>query len=244
MRCIRCIRGWSDRTAVRKGLTAWQAGAQPFDPALRDLRMNRPAGRFTSSAPTERRRARQRGELFFGAVGAGFWFRWIEAVADPGFGVDVARMAWVGLDFSSQLIDENTQVFGFFPIVRSPDGLQQAAMRLGFARIRNELAQEFEFFRRAADGFVVHHDGALLEVNFQIVGDEGRSGVAGRGSAQSGTDARHEFLDAEGFYDVVIGASIESLDLVAFGIAHGEHDDGRIAGGADFAAGFESGNSG
>ncbi len=33
-------------------LKLWQAGAQPFDPALRDLRMNRPAGRFTSSAPT------------------------------------------------------------------------------------------------------------------------------------------------------------------------------------------------
>src|SRR5271155_4328425 len=29
-----------------------QKRAQPFDPALRGLRMNRPAGRFTSSAPT------------------------------------------------------------------------------------------------------------------------------------------------------------------------------------------------
>src|SRR5580692_6271015 len=37
--------------------------------------------------------------LFFGAGGAGFWFGRIEAVADPGFGVDVARMAGVGLDF-------------------------------------------------------------------------------------------------------------------------------------------------
>ena len=32
---------------------AGQAGGQPFDPAQRDLRMNRPAGRFTGSAPTE-----------------------------------------------------------------------------------------------------------------------------------------------------------------------------------------------
>lgn len=33
-------------------LTLWQVGAQPFDPVLRDLTMNRPAGRFTSSART------------------------------------------------------------------------------------------------------------------------------------------------------------------------------------------------
>src|SRR5277367_100623 len=41
-------------------LTSWQAGAQPFDPALRDLRMNRAAARFTSSAPTPNRRMRGR----------------------------------------------------------------------------------------------------------------------------------------------------------------------------------------
>src|SRR5579863_4389915 len=33
-------------------LTSWRAGAQPFDSAPPNLRMNRPAGRFTSSAPT------------------------------------------------------------------------------------------------------------------------------------------------------------------------------------------------
>src|SRR5271156_6975078 len=32
--------------------TSGQAGAQPFAPAQRDLRMNRAAARFTSSAPT------------------------------------------------------------------------------------------------------------------------------------------------------------------------------------------------
>src|SRR5271170_4334004 len=33
-------------------LTSRRAGAQPFEPALPVLRMNRPVGRFTSSAPT------------------------------------------------------------------------------------------------------------------------------------------------------------------------------------------------
>src|SRR5580693_2834835 len=35
-------------------LTTGQAGAQPFEPALPVLGMNRPAGRFTSSASTGR----------------------------------------------------------------------------------------------------------------------------------------------------------------------------------------------
>src|SRR5271169_6372338 len=35
------------KTDAAEMLTPGQAGAQPFDPAPRDLRMNRPAGRFT-----------------------------------------------------------------------------------------------------------------------------------------------------------------------------------------------------
>jgi hypothetical protein len=34
-------------------LTSWQAGAQLFDPALRDLMMNCAAARFTRGVPTE-----------------------------------------------------------------------------------------------------------------------------------------------------------------------------------------------
>src|SRR5580658_5893409 len=40
----------------RAALKLWQAGAQPFDPALRDLRMNCAAAQFTSSAATDRYR--------------------------------------------------------------------------------------------------------------------------------------------------------------------------------------------
>ena len=152
-------------------------------------------------------------------------------------------MAGVGLDFSPQLIDENAQVLGFFSVIGSPDGLQEAAVRLSFAGIGNELAQKFELFGREADWLLLHHHGALFKINLQIVGDEGRSGVSRRGAAERGADARHELFDPEGFDDVVVGSGIESLHFVAFGIAHGEHDDGRIAGGANFAAGFEAGNS-
>jgi hypothetical protein len=108
----------------------------------RDSRHQRTTKRFAEA------KLRRNYRLLFGAVGAGFWLGWVEAVADPGFGVDVARMAGVGLDFPPQLIDKNAQVFGFFPVVGSPDGLQEAAVRLRLAGIRNELAQEFKFLGR------------------------------------------------------------------------------------------------
>ncbi len=53
------------------GLTFCQAGAQPFDPALRDLRMNRPVGRFTSSAPHPGRSVRRRRILRIFFLGGG-----------------------------------------------------------------------------------------------------------------------------------------------------------------------------
>jgi hypothetical protein len=46
-----CAERGNDET--RPALRLWQAGAQPFDSALPNLSMNRPAGRFTSSAATD-----------------------------------------------------------------------------------------------------------------------------------------------------------------------------------------------
>jgi hypothetical protein len=43
---------------AKRELTRWQVGAQPFDSASPNLRMNRAAARFTSSAPIEYLRPR------------------------------------------------------------------------------------------------------------------------------------------------------------------------------------------
>ena len=91
----------------------------------------------------------------------------------------------------------------------------------------------------AADG-----DGAGFEVDGYFFGDEWGDGVAWRVTAERGADAREKFFDAERFYDVVVGAGVESGDFVALGIAHGEHDDGRVGGFANFFAGFEAADAG
>ena len=98
MRCIRCNR--NDRLA---------GGVE------RKFKVNctRLKAAATKRAPQDR-------YLFLDTVGAGFWFGRVEAIADPGFGVDVTRMARVGFDFAAQLIDEDAQIFRLVGRLRSP----------------------------------------------------------------------------------------------------------------------------
>src|SRR3984885_12292756 len=118
MRCIRCNR--NDRLS-----------------RLRRAEIKLNCARLKAVAT---KRAPQDRYLFLGTVDAGFWFGWVEAIADPGFGVDVTRMTRVGFDFAAQLIDEDAQVFGFFSVVGSPNGWQEAAVGLRLAGIGNQLA--------------------------------------------------------------------------------------------------------
>ena len=56
-------------------------------------------------------------------------FGGLEAVADPGFGEDVFGLGGVGFEFFAELVDDDTEVFGFFAVVGAPDGLQHTAVR-------------------------------------------------------------------------------------------------------------------
>src|SRR5690348_2032232 len=55
--------------------------------------------------------------------------RHMEPVPNPGFRQEIFRIGWVLLDFLTQLIDENAQVFDLFPIIGSPHGLQKLRVR-------------------------------------------------------------------------------------------------------------------
>ncbi len=113
-------------------------------------------------------------------------------------------------------------------------------MRQRLALVGDENFENVEFFGREMDVVAADGYGAGFEVDGHFLCDEWGDGVAGRVTAERGTDAREKFFDAEGLGDVVVGAGVESGDFVALGVAHGEHDDGRVGGFADFAAGFEA----
>src|ERR1700683_4430291 len=97
------------------------------------------------------------------------------------------------------------------------------ALRL--ARIRDQLSQQLELFGRKADRMALERDITFFEVNLKLVGDEWRSGFHGWGAAQRCADTRHQLIDTKRFHHIIVGASIESLDFIALGIADGEHDD-------------------
>src|SRR6185295_3428864 len=50
--------------------------------------------------------------------------------------------------------------------------------------------------------------------------------AGGLGAAGDGADAGEQFVDAERFGDVVVGAGVERGDLVGAAGAAGQHDDG------------------
>ena len=51
-----------------------------------------------------------------------------ELIADPGDGDDVLRLGGSRLDFLTELIDEDAEVFGLVAVIGAPDGLQEFAM--------------------------------------------------------------------------------------------------------------------
>jgi hypothetical protein len=59
-----------------------------------------------------------------------------------------------------------------------------------------------------------------------------------------GADAGEQFLDAEGLGDVVVGASVEGLDLALLVLANRQNDDRSLMTGADGAADFDAAHFG
>lgn len=57
-------------------------------------------------------------------------------------------------------------------------------------------------------------------------------------AADDGADAGNELGEVEGFGEVVVGAVVESLDLVADRVECGEHEDGGLLFGAEFLEDF------
>ena len=71
-------------------------------------------------------------------------------------------------------------------------------------------------------------------------GQVGRMGQA----PQSGANARKQLRRAEGLGDVIVGAGIQSIDFVFFGVADGQHDDGDLGRRANQPARFDPAHAG
>ena len=87
------------------------------------------------------------------------------------------------------------------------------------------------------DGLTFEQDGFGGGVDGDI--SNGKFGAAFSSvAADDGTNAGDEFGEVEGFGEVVIGAVVEPLDLVADRVERGEHEDGGLFLGAEFLEDF------
>jgi hypothetical protein len=91
------------------------------------------------------------------------------------------------------------------------------------------------------DGTAGDGDGVRARIDEKIADFDG--GVTGtlRSTAEMSADTGEEFLNAEGFGDVVVGARIEGFYFGVLLIANGEDEDGGVGFAADGAAEVDTG---
>ena len=70
-----------------------------------------------------------------------------QPIPHPGLCEEVDRSRRLQLDLLAQLIHEHAEVIDLFAVVRSPDGLQEFAMRDGFVCVGDEVAKQLELLR-------------------------------------------------------------------------------------------------
>src|SRR5579862_350126 len=115
-----------------------------------------------------------------------------QPVSDPRLADDVTRPGDVGLDLLSQLADQHPEVFRLIDGVRSPDRLEDDAMREDAAGMPGQQGQQVELFRREANLFVLSNDPSPIEVDDEIAGRHlpGLGVLRFERAAKRGADAR------------------------------------------------------
>jgi hypothetical protein len=69
---------------------------------------------------------------------------WLEAVTNPGLSDDVMRRTF-GVYLFAELRHENSQMFGLFDTIRTPDGQEQRSMGHHPPCVPGEKHKQFEF---------------------------------------------------------------------------------------------------
>src|SRR5436190_5484273 len=93
----------------------------------------------------------------------------MEAVPDPGLGEKILRSRRILLDLLSQLIYEYPQVLDLVSVIGSPDRLQQLRVGNRHVRMRHQILQKLELFRREPRLAASHGHSPQAEIDFDII---------------------------------------------------------------------------
>src|SRR5215831_2161548 len=145
--------------------------------------------------------------------------RWSEQIAKPAHGLDD-----IDAELFANAADEHLDGIGVAIEVLVVEMLDQFAARDHAAGMMHEVGEQAIFVRGELDRIAVDGHAAGTGVEAPGAAIELALGVTGR-AAQECADARQNLLEMEGLGDVVVGAGVEALDLVAPAVAGGEDKD-------------------
>src|SRR5436190_12742605 len=118
------------------------------------------------------------------------------------------------------------------------------SLRERFPLLSDEKSQHVEFFGTEMDALTTHLHYSSLKIDTQLRAFELRKRFFRTGPSQGRSNTCQEFAYCEGFYDVIVGSGIESMNLVLFRISDGDHDDRTSEGQSNLAACFKPAHAG
>src|ERR1700704_2684142 len=142
-----------------------------------------------------------------------------EEVAESTHGLDD-----VDAELPANAPDEDFDRVGITIEVLVVEMLDQFTARNDTAGVVHEIGKQAIFVRGQLDRIAVDGDPAGAGIEAHAAAIELALGVAGR-TTQQGADARQDFLEMERLRDIVVGAGVETLDLIAPTVARGQDQD-------------------
>jgi len=169
---------------------------------------------------------------------------WLETIADPVFGLDVARGVGFGLEFSAQMPHKDPQGVELTSILLAPNRAQQFAIRHQIAGVSREVDKDLVLLGRKRNRAVPYADSMFGKVDMEIA-DFNRRGVlfsASGSPPEVGTDSSQQLFNAEWLGYVIVGAGIERLSLIVLIASRREHNDRNRGLGSNNTAKLNSGH--
>src|SRR5438105_12881002 len=150
-----------------------------------------------------------------------------EAVPVTAHGEEVARLLRVGLQLDPQRADEVVDRPRRSLVLRAPAAGKDVVAAEGAAVGGEEQAQHLELLRADVDGGSLPRDDLAVEIDLHLSESDHRALFRRRRPPpQQGLHAREQLAEAERLAQVVVGAELQTEDLVALHPLGRQHQDG------------------
>lgn len=151
-----------------------------------------------------------------------------EPVAGAVNGDDPDGLGGILLEFAAERDDVLVHGAGGGEEGEAPGAIEEFVTGNHLTGAFDEEAEDIEFAGGEGDFGVVAPDAAGREVDANGAEADPGGGGDGGATAQEGADAGKEFLAAEGFDQVIVGAEVEAADAILDAASGGEDEDGAV----------------